>query len=165
MLNLNESELLSSYLDDQISRAEKKRVEEMLANSIEWREELETLKRSKMLLMSLPKTAAPADLLAQLHEMANQLPAAPSFWEKLTSMLSPTQTWLVGSMATAALAVAVLVGVQHANKPQPIPLSALMAAHQQGLTTASFPQNVVSASLYSKQMQLMEQHESNEAKI
>ena len=54
MLKQHESELLSAYMDKELSDGELTLVQEFLATSVEWREELEKLQKTKHLAMTLP---------------------------------------------------------------------------------------------------------------
>src|SRR5215510_7781357 len=103
--NLDEiRELLSPYLDGEVTEDERLWVEQAIATSPELRQELESLRQMVNMLAALPSMAAPRPLTLSEADVQPFLPPSPkrSFW---------ASKWL-GSLAmtAAALACVVIVG-------------------------------------------------------
>jgi anti-sigma factor RsiW len=87
-------ELLSAYLDGEVTATEQALVEHALAASSELREDLDTLRQTITLIVGLPKVAAPrpftlseADIGPAARPKAPSLPAWMSSWAMLTAAL------------------------------------------------------------------------------
>jgi len=153
VLDNEDSELLSTYADKELSGRELSLVQERLAASAEWREELERLKRAKTLLASLPHLSAPADLLDRLEREANRSISRNRF------SLWPTfkfpgffNSWAVSGALAGAAVLLVFVHVRQTQKMAFIPLEPLLAAHSRGQTAPYLLQRLTSASEYSSQL-------------
>lgn len=101
MLSGNDAELLSAYVDRELYGPELKRLNERLAESPEYREEVRNLRRTKFALQNTPMLQAPADLLENLEQMARQhiVPAPQPF------LAGARQVWAAAAFA-AVLALA-----------------------------------------------------------
>jgi anti-sigma factor RsiW len=149
MSNINEIESLSAYLDLELESDELNRVNVSLARSAAWREELENLRKTKMILATAPRISAPPDLIAGLlREHAHAVQPKPLF-----RMPVFPRMWVWASSAATAL---VMVGIwitSHAPAAHAtIPLEPLMAAHARMGSSSALPYDVVSASNYSRHL-------------
>lgn len=153
MINQDESELLSAYLDKELSGDELLFVQEKLKNSAEYREELEQLQSTKNLAMALPMIAAPTDLLDFLEEKAQDYSTKndKSFWKSLFIPGRINMWTLTGSVAAAAVLV-IFVGIQRVHENGFIPLEPLLSAHAHTSSTTLFQENVFSASRFSNDL-------------
>jgi anti-sigma factor RsiW len=153
MSEINESELLSAYLDGETSAEEFNRVNSLLASSSEWRQELERLNATKVSLASAPRLTAPADLVATLlsHPAIARRNAKVSLWRRL---FPETRPWvLAGSAGFAAMAFAAWMMVSAPWAPQAIPLQPLLAAHARSVGgEPGLHGTLMAASSYSAQL-------------
>ena len=124
-------ELLSAYIDQQITEAERRRVETSLAVDPALQKRLNDLKRTVRLLRNTPVVAAPraftlseAQLLAS--ENSTRKPGTPAFWLRWMPRLAPALI-----MVVAVLFVFSLMGDL---RNSPIPAA---PAEQQAITLAS----------------------------
>jgi anti-sigma factor RsiW len=150
MLNQNEIELLSAYLDNELIGDELARVKSQLDASMEWREELESLQQTKQLSMSIPRMAAPVDLLDFLEDQALKVASRKQFslW-KIFSWPSQVSPWTwAPTMAIAALAV-VGVRIHHVHQNAFLPLDPFLTAHARSGTESLGQPNVLAAAYYS----------------
>ncbi len=153
MLEEKESELLSAYTDNELVGQELIAVREKLLASVEWREELERLGKTKALAMGLPRMAAPTDLLDFLEAQAIQHEKKPlSFWQRpFEGGLINTWTW-AGALASVVVILAGN-GLYQSHQKSFIDLEPLLAAHSQfAYGDSLFQQNVVDAAVYSSQI-------------
>lgn len=72
MNNSMPSELLSAYLDGEISERERAAVEDWLAQSVEARRQLEDFRRLSALIKELPPLSAPAEFAASVMQSAER---------------------------------------------------------------------------------------------
>ncbi len=152
MLNQNESELLSAYSDKELTGEELLRVQESLANSAEWREELKRINQAKTLAMGLPMMAAPVDLVASLERQAQALAQErSSFSWKLSLIPRLLQTWTWGGSLAAVALFAVFIGVHRVHEESFLPLEPLVAAHAHSPAGSLLQQNIIAASVHSNQ--------------
>lgn len=154
MLASQKSELLSAFLDRELSGEELVYVHEQLMNSAEWREELETLKQSKALLDTLPHISAPVDLIDSLVSQAEQEQAIANkklnFNWRWTFSFNP---WVMGgSFATAAAAALLVFHLATPRAIETMPLEPFLAAYNQAPASTYIQQQVLSASDYSSQL-------------
>ncbi len=147
VVGTKESELLSAFLDRELNGSELRMVQQQLATSSEWREELERIKKSKDLVADLPQVAAPTYFLESLERRLLEQQDAQRFhffqwssWSKLSQQFA-----LGGALATAAVFAGVfhLYQVQHAEF---IPMDSLISAHNMGQTSPLLHQRVLAAS-------------------
>jgi anti-sigma factor RsiW len=135
-------EMLSGYLDDELDADERTAVDARLAESAEWRAELEEVRAARLAVRGLPRRDAPPGFWDAV--LANV--AASSFddqpdgqeLEARDSVVPPTPLaprrerrrlgWIVGAAAAAtAVVVAVVVVPRHAEvKPD---VAAVVAQH------------------------------------
>src|SRR5262245_11118326 len=97
-------ELLSPYLDGEVSAEERLWVEQAVATSAELRQELESLRQTVSLLAALPSVAAPRPFTLSAADVQAVSPGMPkrSFW---------WSTWLgTLAMSAAALLCVVIAG-------------------------------------------------------
>ena len=143
MLDTQESELLSAFIDGELNGSELARVQTCLNESAEWREALERLKGAKSLSFGLPRLSAPADLLDAIEAQVRHRtePAGMVGWFR-----SP---WSYAGSLAAAAAVVLLVGRQVFIGPRQIPLDTLLAAHTHSANATLLEDNLSSASDYS----------------
>ena len=97
-------ELLSSYIDGEVSASEARRVEELLASSDEYGAELESLRQTTMLLRQMPQLEPPRSYALNPADVEEATPRRrfPSF-ESFTGGLA--------TAGAAALVVVLVVGV------------------------------------------------------
>jgi hypothetical protein len=123
-LTNNDWQLLSEYLDGQISPRDRAALEKRLQNQAELRDGLEELRQTRILLRSVNKQRVPRNFTLT-PSMVEQ--ARPRPWLRLIPALNFTS-------ATAALAVVVMMaisflpGFNTAAAPAPTQAAALMAA-------------------------------------
>jgi hypothetical protein len=67
--HLEKDELLSGYLDDQLSPRQLTELKRLLAHDLQFRQELETIERQRQLLRSLPIESAPAELAEEIKSV------------------------------------------------------------------------------------------------
>jgi hypothetical protein len=101
----NNDELLSAYLDDELSPAERAAVEQQLETSAEMRRELDELKQLSVLLTSIPPSTAPSTLAASVFDHVRQKTVQPA---AKTTPNPPTarKNWtasIAGLLASAAV--------------------------------------------------------------
>ncbi len=94
--------ILSAYLDDEISPQERARLEERLQQNPDLRGELEALRRTRLILRAAPKVRAPRNFTLT-PEMVT---VRPSFW----GWFRPTMQW---SAAVAFVLLLVTIAGQH----------------------------------------------------
>ncbi len=113
------SELLSAYLDDELSAEDKARVEQRLQDDVPARRLLEELRTTVALVSSLPRRAAPGsvaqdiELRLERHELLGDVP---------DSLVSPRKRWPIvrATLSLAAvLGVVVFAGLYIANDRSP----------------------------------------------
>jgi anti-sigma factor RsiW len=95
-------ELLSPYLDGEVSEEERLWVEQAIATSAELRQELEFLRQTVNLLAALPPVAAPRPFTLSEADVQPVFPASPkkSFWRA---------SWLGSLAMTAAALICVII--------------------------------------------------------
>ncbi len=132
MMNQDDLELLSAYLDNELTPGELTRVKDFLSKSVEWREELEKLQEMKSLSSSLAPIAAPLDLLDLLEAEADKRVQKLSKRSWVPEIFSaPVGSWSFnGSLAAAALLL-ISVGVYQNHETSFMPLEPLLMAHAQ----------------------------------
>ncbi len=151
MLKEHEAELLSAYMDNELTGEEMTLVQENLTASHEWREELEKLKQTKQMTMDLPRMIAPTDLLDFLENEGNRrLNKREGFWNFLS--FPSRMNWAWGSSMALVLVALGIVGGHRLHENSFIPMEALVAAHAHGNTRTVFHQNIVNVSQYSSQI-------------
>jgi hypothetical protein len=151
MLNAEQSELLSAFLDKQLSGEELSFVHEKLTSSAEWREELEILKKSKSLMTALPHLSAPADLIEALVEQAEQ--ASVKKRPFMLGIFNFSNPWVMGgSFATAAAATLLVVQLNTSRTIETLPLEPFLQAHAQSQSSSFIHEEVLSASEYSSRL-------------
>ncbi len=136
-------ELLSAYIDEELTPAEKRRVELFLATSTEGKKAVDELNKTKALLLSSAAVKAPADFLdaleAQAEDAVAALPARRSFWHR-----SNPWAWAT-PFVTASLLLVAGLGL----RPQKsISLDTLVAAHMGLQTKSGLHQRVLRAAHY-----------------
>jgi predicted anti-sigma-YlaC factor YlaD len=90
------ADLLSSYLDDDLSREETRLVEKHLESCADCRELMEYLRRAQAAMRSLPEIEVPADLLQRL----NAIPSCKSrFRSSLDWLMRPSLQPALGAAA------------------------------------------------------------------
>lgn len=103
-----ESFLITGYIDGELSEQEKEQVEKLLKESESFRQQYESEKELKKLLLTKLKSAeAPAYLKARIERKIARGEARPSFWELVQSLFDyrPVAT----SFATAMLVFLLLL--------------------------------------------------------
>jgi anti-sigma factor RsiW len=150
MLQQNESELLSAYADKELTGDELLHVQERLTASIEWREELERLQKTKKMTTALPLMAAPADLLNFLEEkIQQQVESKPSRWWSFLLIPDFSNVWAMGSSMAAAAVLVISIGAYRIHEKAFIPLDPLLEAHTRVQSNSMLHQHVLTASLSS----------------
>jgi negative regulator of sigma E activity len=127
-------DLLSAHLDGELTDAERAAVDEELATSAEWREELADVRAARDSLRGLPEREAPDGFWAAVHvhvaadpdgDLADAAVAAPV---PITAARSRRAwRWVAAGVAVAAAVVAIIV-VPHRNEVSPN-VTAVIAQH------------------------------------
>jgi anti-sigma factor RsiW len=150
MSEINDTELLSAYIDGEVTADEFNRVNSLLSTSVEARQTLERLNATKTALASAPRLTAPPDLLATLlaHPAVARRQAKKSWWSGLTPTFRP---WVLASSAGfAATVLAVWAVVNAPWAPATLPLDPLVAAHARSVgNEPSLHSTLLAASSYS----------------
>lgn len=154
MSEINDSELLSAYIDGEVSAVEFNRVNSLLSRSASARQTLEQLNMTKSVLGAAPRFTAPPDLVASLLShpaVARRRGAHESWWRR---MIPDTRPWvLAGSAGLAATVLAVWAVVSSPWAPQALPLQPLMAAHARSAgSNPDLHATLMAASTYSSQL-------------
>lgn len=144
-----QGELISAYLDAELSEEESLAVQEHVSRCPACREELESLRAAKSLLAHSPRRALPPQLLAEFEERW-----ARPIGQGLLERLLPPVRFLApaGALAAAALASVVWFGARQASPDQAIPIEPLLAAHSRYTAEALVPASELVASNYSAQL-------------
>jgi anti-sigma factor RsiW len=111
-------DLLSAYIDGEVSPVERERVERALARSESLRAELRALRRASRADAELPRVALPADFSAGVLQAIEQRALAPTPGAGATSVWSRHGKKLA---AVAALAACVALAVNFGGKPPEAP--------------------------------------------
>ncbi|HVE13141.1 MAG TPA: zf-HC2 domain-containing protein [Elusimicrobiota bacterium] len=138
------SDLLSAYLDGELTAAERSSMDGHLRLCGECRAELESLSRVKALTHAAPRKAMPADMVARLERRVR----GESWWSRL--MPAPRLRW-AGAAALAGLCAAALWHARAAREEETLPLEALLAAHSRSTAENLVPTDLV-ASNFSAQL-------------
>lgn len=134
-------DMLSAYLDGELTDAERAEVETQLASSAEWREELAEVRAARDALRGLPVRDAPAGFWDAVHARAETddaeatgdvvvvpITAARSTARSRTHS-HPRRRWAwVAASAAAVAAVVAIVVVPHRNEVSPN-VAAVVAQH------------------------------------
>jgi len=144
-----EGELISAYLDGELSAEEAGAVQEHISSCPSCREEHSALRTAKSLLTRAPRRAMPPELVAQLERRL-----ARPLWRQVLDRLLPPVRILVpaGALAATALAAVAWFGARRAAPDQAIPLEPLLAAHSRYTAEALVPASELVASNYSAQL-------------
>lgn len=108
-------ELLSAYLDDEVTPDERAAVEARLAESAEWRAVLDEVRETRVLLRGLPLREAPTgfwDSVLQ-PDIAPPVSIDPARRRRGKRAIA----WLAGAAAAAAIVAVLLVPSQSRVKP------------------------------------------------
>lgn len=122
MSNCDESELISAYIDNELTDGEISTLELHLEGCRACREDVEEIRETKLVTAGAPTRRAPADLTALLIAQANAARAAETERRR-----TGFPAW-AGGLAAAATMV-IWVGVRHSSPPAAIPMETLLAAH------------------------------------
>jgi len=118
-------EMLSAYLDDELSTPDRERVEARLAESADWREELEEVRAARDVVRGLSLRDAPDGFWDAVHaelELAEVVPISAAASRRRRPVV-----WLAAGVAAAAAVVAVFV---IPNRSQVAPnVTAVVAQH------------------------------------
>jgi len=144
-----EGELISAYIDGELSDEETAALREHISSCPACREVHGSLLAAKSLLARAPRRAMPPELVASL-EVALKRP----LWKRVLEALMPPTRVLVpaGAFAAAALIAAFWVGARRAAPDSTIPLEPLLAAHSRYTAEALVPASELVASNYSAQL-------------
>ena len=117
-------DMLSAYLDDELSDEERAAVDEELAGSAEWRAVRAELDSTRALVRALPVREAPTGFWDAVLD-PNIAPPIP-IESARSNRGHRAVRWLAGVGAAAAIAAVVLVPGQSQTKP---PVASLVAMH------------------------------------
>lgn len=159
MLEQRDSELLSAFIDGELTDEELKRVNSFLAASAEWRDELERMRAVKTLIAGAPVMKMPADLLQQLEREAAGLAPDPQRTVWTEARRRTPQAWLWTGSAAAVLVLSVWIGVRQ-SEADALSLAPLVAAHMRQDVGTSLGRGIFAASAYSEQLK-NSTHEEN----
>ncbi|MFA6029649.1 MAG: zf-HC2 domain-containing protein [Elusimicrobiota bacterium] len=139
-----ESRLLSAYIDGELDRDERHRVEAHLGACASCRAREERLSEVKWAMAAARPHRAPADLVAALEARHG---AAPGLWERVLGALRPPVVWVpAGALALAALVMGLWL---YPAEEEEIPLEALSAAHSRYKAESHVPHGDLLASSFS----------------
>ncbi|MBV9081020.1 MAG: zf-HC2 domain-containing protein [Elusimicrobia bacterium] len=122
MSDCRDLDLLSSYIDSELTAAELARVESHLPDCRSCREQLRDLRETKAMIASGGPLHAPVDLTESILAQINARRAEIEAERRGIS-------WWAAGVAAAAAAVAVWIGARNLAPQPAIPLDALVAAH------------------------------------
>ena len=144
-----EGELISAYLDGELSGEEAGAVQEHISSCPVCREEHASLRTAKSLLARAPRRAMPPELVAQIEGRLMR-----PLWRQVLDKLLPPGPVMVpaGAFAAAALLAMVWFGARQAAPDQSIPLEPLLAAHSRYTAEALVPATELVAANYSAQL-------------
>jgi anti-sigma factor RsiW len=126
-LSSKDLEILSAYLDDQLKPGEVKRLETRLSENSGLSATLEDLKRTRLMVRSLPKVRAPRNFTLSPQMVAGIQRPARSFWQ-----LSPS--WgMVSAISVMLLMIALMGDLMGVFTPAPL-LAATYAGEATSLT-------------------------------
>jgi anti-sigma factor RsiW len=136
-MSMNE-DILSGYLDDELTPDERAAVEAELAQSAEWRTVLEELRGTRTLLRTLPWPESSTDLLAgvRARDAAASVDAPPAPVRELHRGWRRPAAW-IASAAVAAAVIGVVVIPRPGTSEPDIP--ALADAHAVRSSLAAIP--------------------------
>ena len=117
-------ELLSAYIDGQVTAAERQRVEQALATDAHIREQYETLRMTVTLMQKTPPMPVPRAFVlseAQVLAAGGKVKGVeqPGLWERLFPRFMPLATAAVALLLVALLSVDFLPGLGGMGAPQP----------------------------------------------
>ncbi len=145
----DEGQLLSAYLDGELSADENARVKVHLDGCPGCRVDLEGLRHAKHLLAAAPRRAMPPELIADLNERLE----APTLADRLFAWRrSPRVMVPAGAFAALALAAASWFVWQSREPDQFVPLEPLLAAHSRYEAESLVPQGSLVASSYASNL-------------
>ena len=135
-------ELISAFVDGELSAAEQADVASHLATCASCRGELESLREAKRVAAASPRRAMPAALLSEVEA---RLPKARRFhwlaWRAPNLGLVPA-----GAVACAIVAVGVWASLRLTGEAEPMPLQPLLAAHSRYTAEGLVPQDYLAQS-------------------
>lgn len=144
-----ESQFLSAYLDNELTKSEKSLVDSHLASCGDCRRDLESLAQAKKQLSTIPRHGMPPELVAALE--AN-MPRS-SRWLILKGWIRLPRIWVpAGVIAMAALLLGIWVGFRSRSAQGELPLEALLAAHSRYAAEGLVPQGGLATSNFSAQL-------------
>ena len=144
-----DSELISAYIDGELSGEEAQAPREHISSCPSCREEHAGLRAAKSLLARAPRRAMPPELVAQIEGRL----ARPWWKQALDRVLTPMPVLVpAGACAAAALAAVVWFGARRGTADQSIPLEPLLAAHSRYTAEALVPPTELVAANYSAQL-------------
>jgi anti-sigma factor RsiW len=141
--------LLSSYLDGQLTEAERSRVETHLRACALCREEVESLRYMKSVLAAAPRRAMPPELISSIEDAVSR----PS-WTRLipAAFRAPRIFVPAGALAALALVLSLWLGNKRESPQDAIPLEPLLSAHARYTAETLVPQGSLVSSMYSSQL-------------
>jgi anti-sigma factor RsiW len=143
------NDLISAYLDGELSDKEADAIQEHISCCFSCQEEYASLHATKAFLARAPRRAMPPELATQLIRKLSQ-----PVWRVFLSRLLPPARVLVpaGALAAAALAAVVCSGLCRFSPNQTIALEPLLAAHSRYAAEALVPACELVAANYSAQL-------------
>ena len=115
-------ELLSAYLDGEVSPEERALVEEQLEQSSEWRAVLTEVRETRALVCALPERDAPDGFWSGVLDDA----PAPVSLDSRRTRRGRVAGWIAGAAAAAAIAAVVFVPRESEVKPR---VATLVTSH------------------------------------
>src|SRR5262245_51346713 len=103
-------EILSAYLDGELSPDERARVERRLERDPRAREQVEDFRRLSQLFAGLPRTELPASFASEVLQLAERRMLIPD--GAAGPARQRASRWLLGAVASMAAAAALLLIVQ-----------------------------------------------------
>jgi anti-sigma factor RsiW len=142
-------ELISAYVDGELSGAEKTRAEAHWETCASCRAEFEAFRKTKSWLSQAPRRSLPPGLIAGMEVRLLR----PSWAGRFKSWFALPQVWIPsGAFAAAALVLGFWMGYQARVNQQALSLEALLAAHSRYVAEALVPHGGLAAANFSAQL-------------
>jgi len=144
MMQHEESQLISAYLDKELSASEAAHVATHLASCTDCRAHLTSLRATKSIFAACGRRALPPDLIIQLEHSLTPRP-----WLQFSSAFMGRPAILSGTAVALAVMVASLWWGMRIRTESEVPLEALLAAHSRYTAETLIPETNLVASNYS----------------
>ena len=146
-MNPHAEDLLSAYLDGELTQEERIKIDSHLTACRDCRLELESLRYMKRKLSLAPRRTMPPELIAQIEGHLS----GPKLGGFIASILRP-RIWIpAGAMACSVVLAGLWLGLKNSHE-QDLPIEPLLTAHSRYWAESLVPQGSLVASNYSAQL-------------